>query len=97
VNIDIASILSNFVVAAVVMYMADRERKILLDRLAQLEKRLEDLNQRYLEDLRDWSGIYPKFKTWSGRKTEPLESDTKIRTYMLRKEEEERAQDLMNK
>lgn len=95
-DFDIASVLSNFVVAAVVMYLSDRERKMLLDHLQSLEKRLEDLNQRYLDDLRDWSGIDPKFKTWRGR-DEPLESDTKIRAYMLTEDERQQAIERMNK
>jgi O-methyltransferase involved in polyketide biosynthesis len=95
-NIDIASLLANFVIAGVIMYLTDRERKTLLERLSATEKRLEELNQRYVDDLRDWSGIDPKFKTWRGRE-EPLDSDTKIRAYMLTEEERQQAIERMNK
>lgn len=94
-DINIAELLSNFVIAAVILYLSDRERKTLLERLAATEKRLEDLNKAYVDDLRDWSGIDPKFKTWSNR--EPLESDTKIRQYVLSAEERAKAEELMNK
>ena len=95
-SIDIASLLANFVIAGVIMFLTDRERKTLLERLSASEKRLDDLNQRYVDDLRDWSGIDPKFKTWRGR-DEALESDTKIRAYMLTEEERQAAIERMNK
>ena len=95
-DINIAELLSNFVIAAVILYLSDRERKTLLERLTAAEKRLEDLNRAYVDDLRDWSGIDPKFKTWRGR-DEPLDSDTKIRQYILSEEERAAAIERMNK
>lgn len=89
----ISEILTNFIVAAVILYMSDRERKILLDRLEALEEKHDNLQRAYQDDLRDWAGLDPKFKTWANRP--PLESDTKIRAYMLSKEEREEAEKRM--
>jgi|SRR5689334_6996243 len=99
-NIDIASILQNFIVALVVMYLSDRERKTILDRLDAYEKRYEALNKEYIEALRDWSGIEPKFSTWKDKTIDPrsiAEGDTASRNYMIDDRERQRAIDLMNK
>lgn len=92
---SIVKILENFVIAVVILYLTDRERKTLLERLAKLEDKHEKLTNQYQDDLRDWSGIDPKFNTWSNR--QPLDSDTKIRQYVLTTEERSKAEELMNR
>lgn len=93
-DINIGEILQNFVVATIIWVLMNQERKTLLERLAKLEDKHEKLQQQYQDDLRDWSGIDPRFNTWSNRK---VEGDTKIREYMLTAEERAKAEDLMNR
>lgn len=100
-NIDIGTILTQCTIAAVILWMSDRERKILLDRIMALEKRHEDLNKEYIEALRDWSGIDPKFTTWQNRDMPDTrmtkQGDTTSREIMIDDRERQKAIDLMNK
>src|SRR5690349_5285723 len=85
-GIDIASILANFVIASVVLYLSDRERKTLLDRLTTIEKRLEEEIKLHMDDLRDWSGIDPRFSTWGKSEDDTRtrkQGDTANREYMI--------------
>lgn len=93
-DINIGEILQNFVVATIIWVLMNQERKTILDRLAKLEDKHEKLIQQYQDDLRDWSGIDPRFNTWSNRK---LEGDTKTREYMFAADERSKAEELMNK
>lgn len=95
-NMDISAILANFVIASVIMFLTDRERKELLLRVTKAETAAEKLQEKYTDDLRDWSGLNPRVVTWNSAAREAaMESDTKIRAYMLSADEKARAEALM--
>jgi peptidoglycan hydrolase CwlO-like protein len=84
-GLDIAKILAEFVLAGVIWLMSERQAKLLQEQIAQrdaqlkrLEEKLDDAHEEHRKDLRDWSGIEPRFKTWE----KMAESDTKIRLTM---------------
>jgi chromosome segregation ATPase len=93
-GLDISAILANFLVASLVYFFTNRERESLKSDLKDAREELKDLRKRYEDDLRDWSGIDPKFKTW--HREEPLDSDTKIRAYMISEDERAKALKKMN-
>jgi hypothetical protein len=59
-EINIGQLLSDFILAAVVMYMSDRHIRgltlqisVLTQRVTELEKQNRDLLERYISDMRD--------------------------------------------
>jgi len=64
-NIDITAILAQFVVAGIVYFFTDRERADDKEEIKELKEELKVVRQGWLDDLRDWSGIAPRFQTWA--------------------------------
>ena len=93
-DINPGEILANFVVASIVWFLMTQERKTLLERVAKVEEKYDKAIQQHQDDLRDWSGIDPRFNTWS-RKSSP-EGDTKRIVPNLTDEEIRKAEKLYN-
>lgn len=63
-DIDITSLLANFTIAAIILWMSDRERKVILERITDLEARYDALVNRYITD--------SAAARWSRSDTRPL-------------------------
>lgn len=93
-SVDIVNLLGDFVLAVVIYLMSNRiievlnaQIKVRDERIKQLEAQLEEAKEAHIADLRDWSGIDPRFKTWRATTTTTtvipqIESDTNIRNQM---------------
>lgn len=91
-SLDITALLSDFILAGVVLWFSNRYIEALVaqiknkdERIKELESEVSEANDRHIADLRDWSGIDPKFKTWQRPPMPPLinaESDTNIRNQL---------------
>lgn len=62
---DITAILAQFAVASIVYFFMNRERADDKDEIKELKQELKTVRQGWLDDLRDWSGIDPRFQTWA--------------------------------
>lgn len=87
-GIEIGKLLAEFVLAGVILWLCDRQINILKEqikeresRIMRLEERLEECHEEHRKDLRDWSGIEPRYSTWKN-----AESDTKLRLAMEERE-----------
>lgn len=87
-GIEIGKIVAEFALTAVVLYLCNQQIIILKEqvkeresRIDKLEEKLEECHEEHRKDLRDWSGIDPRFNTWKN-----AESDTKLRLAMEERE-----------
>lgn len=89
---DITRLLADFVLALVILWMSNRQIETLQDaikerdeRIKRVEAKLDECHEEHRQDLRDWSGLEPRFKTWAGQ-TVQAETDTKLRLTMQERE-----------
>lgn len=87
-DFPIAEILANFAVAGIVFYFSNQHIQYLRQELDRERREHEQLQKQYMEDLRDWSGINPRWQTWNERPRVTAESDTKIRAQFNLSDEE---------
>lgn len=87
-GIEIGKIVAEFALTAVVLYLCGQQIAILKEqikeresRIDKLEEKLEECHEEHRKDLRDWSGIEPRYSTWKN-----AESDTKLRLAMEERE-----------
>lgn len=90
-DVPISEIISQFVVAAIIFYFARQNEVYLKDELERERRDHEELKKQYFADLRDWSGLAPRFSTWHTRG----EGDTK-RLPPLPEDERQKAIERMN-
>lgn len=86
---DITAILAQFLVASLVYFFMNRERADDKDEIKQLKSELKEVRQGWLDDLRDWSGVAPRFQTWVEPRpaTRPIRiPDIDAQTYMHEQE-----------
>lgn len=91
---QVIQIITNFGASGVLLLWLWDTRQRLKDKEVELQESRNETKQardRHESDLRDWSGIDPKFNTWAKVNAE---SDTKLR---LRMEERERLREHVNK
>lgn len=89
-DFPIAEILANFAVAGIVFYFSNQNIQFLRQELERERREREQLQRQYMDDLRDWSGINPRFSTWNRG-----EGDTK-RLPPLPEDERQKAIERMN-
>lgn len=90
-EIDLTSLLGNFILAATVYALLSKQLEYMQKRVETLENELKRTREEcdrkvdaatdaHIQDLRDWSGIDPRFETWKRRTTATvIEDDTNIR------------------
>lgn len=86
---DITRLLADFVLAMVILWMSNRQIETLKDsinerddRIKRIEAKLDECHEEHRQDLRDWSGLEPRFKTWAVQ----ADTDTKLRLTMQERE-----------
>lgn len=92
-DFPIAEILANFAVAGIVFYFSNQNIQFLRQELERERREREQLQRQYMDDLRDWSGINPRFSTWNRgegdtKRLPPLPEDEKKR-YLASIQEDE--------
>jgi predicted RNase H-like nuclease (RuvC/YqgF family) len=88
-GLEIGKIVAEFMMTAVVLYLCNQQIVTLKeqvkerdDQIERLESKLDKCHEEHRKDLRDWSGIEPRYSTWSKN----AESDTKLRLTMQERE-----------
>lgn len=87
-GLEIGKIVAEFLMTAVVLYLCNEQIKTLKGQIVERDQRIERLEEKldgchgeHRKDLRDWSGIEPRYSTWKN-----AESDTKLRLAMEERE-----------
>lgn len=88
-GLEVGKIVAEFLMTALVLYLCNEQIKQLKEqiqerdeRIERLEAKIENCHDEHRKDLRDWSGIEPRYTTWAKN----AESDTKLRLAMEERE-----------